>query len=200
MSTERPISRLPVPEEATLPDDIRALFDQMRVKPGFVPNVYRALSANPQQLRGFIALYQAIMEQDAGLSKAEREMIAVVVSAANHCAYCQISHGAALRIRTRDAVLSDMIAANYRNADLSPRQRAMLDFALKLTEHSAACSETDVDLLREAGFGDADILDIVQTAAFFNYSNRLASGLGLLPNHEYVGLARTPKERRDPTP
>lgn len=184
------ISRLRVPEEQTLPEDIQALFAQMREKPGFVPNVYRAHSLRPNQLRGFIALYDSIMADESGLTKAEREMIAVAVSAQNHCFYCLVSHGAVLRIRTKDEVLADTIAANYRAADLTPRQRAMLDFAVKLTKASDTCDDADIEGLRAHGFGDEDIMDIVQTAAFFNYSNRVASALEQRPNREFHGMGR----------
>ncbi|NJM07834.1 peroxidase-related enzyme [Candidatus Gracilibacteria bacterium] len=184
------ISRLPVPEEETLPEDIQALFAKSREKPGFVPNVYQALSLRPQALRGFLALYSALMEQESGLSKTEREMIAVVVSAENHCFYCLVSHGAALRVRSKDAALADTIAANYRAADLSLRQRAMLDFAVKVTNDSARCDEADIAALRTVGFSDEDIADIAQIAAFFNYSNRFASALALRPNQEFFTMAR----------
>ena len=130
---DQPISRLSVPNEQTLPDDIQTIFADMRAKPGFVPNVYQAYSLRPQQLRGFIALYDAIMTEASGLTKAEREMIAVAVSAQNHCFYCLTSHGAVLRIRSKDEVLADTIAANYRAASLTSRQRAMLDLAVKIT-------------------------------------------------------------------
>ena len=184
------IGRLAVPDEQSLPADIQALFAQMREKPGFVPNVYRAYGLRPQQLRGFMALYSSIMEEDSGLTKAEREMIAVAVSAQNHCFYCLTSHGAALRIRAKDAVLADTVAANYRAAELSPRQHAMLDFAVKITLASATCSDEDVAGLRAHGFSDEDVLDIIQTAAFFNYSNRVASALELRPNREFHSMAR----------
>lgn len=186
----QPISRLAVPDEPALPDDIQALFAQLRAKPGFVPNVYRAYSLRPQQLRGFIALYDSIMMDESGLSKAEREMIAVAVSAHNHCFYCLTSHGAVLRIRAKDELLADAIAANYRAAELTPRQRAMLDFAVKLTLASDTCSDEDIATLRAHGFSDEDVMDIIQTAAFFNYSNRVASALELRPNREYHGMAR----------
>jgi len=187
------ISRLSVPEEPALPEDIQALFEQLRAKPGFVPNVYRAYSLRPQQLRGFIALYDSIMMDDSGLTKAEREMIAVAVSAQNHCFYCLTAHGAVLRVRSCDAVLADTIAANYRAAGLTPRQRAMLDFAVKMTCASDTCDDGDIADLRAHGFSDEDIMDIIQTAAFFNYSNRVASALELRPNHEYHGMARGEK-------
>jgi uncharacterized peroxidase-related enzyme len=184
------LSHLTPPDEQALPEDIVALYEQLRHKPGFVPNVYRALGARPEQLRGFVALYQAIMEQDSGLSKAEREMIAVAVSSMNECAYCMISHGAALRIRARDTALADLVAANYRAADLPPRQRAMLDYAVKITLASHLCDQNDLDTLYAHGFSESDVIDIVQTAAFFNYSNRVASALGLQPNREYFALGR----------
>lgn len=184
------ISRLRVPEEQELPEDIQALYATMREKPGFVPHVYQALSLRPQQLRGFNALYDSIMNDESGLTKAEREMIAVAVSAQNHCFYCLTSHGAVLRIRSGDAVLSDTIAANYRAADLPPRQRAMLDFAVRMTNATDTCSDADVDGLRAHGFSDEDIMDIIQVAAFFNYSNRLANALELRPNREYHRMGR----------
>jgi uncharacterized peroxidase-related enzyme len=188
--SDQPISRLSVPNEQTLPEDIQAIFADMRAKPGFVPNVYRAYSLRPQQLRGFIALYDAIMTEDSGLTKAEREMIAVAVSAQNHCFYCLTSHGAVLRIRSKDEVLADTIAANYRAAELTPRQRAMLDLAVKITTDSAGVDDQDLAALRDHGFSDADIMDIIQTAALFNYSNRVASALDLRPNREYHHMAR----------
>jgi len=188
--SDQPISRLSVPNEQTLPDDIQAMFAEMRTKPGFVPNVYQAYSLRPQQLRGFIALYDAIMTETSGLTKAEREMIAVAVSAQNHCFYCLTSHGAVLRIRAKDEVLADAIAANYRAANLTPRQRAMLDLAVKITDDSAAVGDQDIAALRGHGFSDEDIMDIIQTAALFNYSNRVASALDLRPNREYHSMAR----------
>jgi uncharacterized peroxidase-related enzyme len=189
MPDER-ISRLRVPEEQTLPEDIQELYAKNREKPGFVPNVFRASSLRPQQLRGFIALYDSIMEADSGLTKAEREMIAVAISAENHCFYCLVSHGAILRIRSKDPILADTIAANYRAADLTPRQHAMLDFAVKITLASNTCDDADIDGLRAHGFGDEDIMDIIQTAAFFNYSNRVASALEMRPNREFFAMAR----------
>jgi uncharacterized peroxidase-related enzyme len=190
MTNQPAIGQLTVPAEEELPEDVQALFAQLRVKPGFVPNVYRAYALRPNQLRGFLALYNAVMMDESGLSKAEREMIAVAVSAHNHCFYCLTSHGAVLRIRGGDAVQADAIAANYRAADLTPRQRAMLDYAIKITVAPDTCEPQDLTVLRGHGFNDADIMDIVQTAAFFNYSNRVASALDLKPNAEYHTMAR----------
>jgi len=192
--SNQPISRLSLPNEQALPDDIQAIFAEMRAKPGFVPNVYQAYSLRPQQLRGFIALYDAIMTEASGLTKAEREMIAVAVSAQNHCFYCLTSHGAVLRIRAKDEVLADTIAANYRAANLTPRQRAMLDLAVKITVDSASISDQDIAALRDHGFSDEDIMDIIQTAALFNYSNRVASALDLRPNREYHSMARSNRD------
>lgn len=189
MSEDR-VSRLPLPAEAELPADIQELFAASREKPGFVPNVFRALSLRPAVLRGFIALYDALMAAEGGLSKAEREMIAVAVSAQNHCHYCLVSHGAVLRIRAKDARLADTVAANYRAAPITPRQRAMLDYAVKVTRASAEVGEADHAALREHGFGDEEIFEITQIAAFFNYSNRAASALGMLPNEEFYSMAR----------
>ncbi len=189
MST-KPLSRLPIPAEVELPADLQALFAKNRERPGFVPNVFQAYSLRPAALRGFIALYDALMAEESGLSKAERELIAVAVSAENHCHYCLVSHGAALRVRSKDAQLADTVAANYRVADLTPRQRAMLDYAVKLTHASAAVGPADLDELRSHGFSDADIFDLTQVAAFFNYSNRVASALGMQPNDEFYAMAR----------
>jgi uncharacterized peroxidase-related enzyme len=188
--SSKPISRLPVPAENELPADVQELFAQNRARPGFVPNVFQAYSLRPAALRGFIALYDALMAEESGLSKAEREMIAVAVSAENHCHYCLVSHGAALRVRSKNAQLADTVAANYRAADITPRQRAMLDYAVKLTHASATIGPADLDELRAHGFSDADIFDITQVAAFFNYSNRVASALGMQPNDEFYGMAR----------
>jgi uncharacterized peroxidase-related enzyme len=190
MQHHEAISRLRVPEEESLPEDIGALLEEMRRKPGFVPNVYRAYALRPNQLRGFVALYDSIMADDSELTKAEREMIAVAVSAQNHCFYCLVSHGAVLRVRAKDEVLADTIAANYRAADLTPRQRAMLDFAIKITVASNQCGDDDIAELRTHGFTDEAIMDIAQTAALFNYSNRVASALALRPNREFHGMGR----------
>jgi uncharacterized peroxidase-related enzyme len=187
---EAPISRLPILAESELPADIQELFAKNRAKPGFVPNVFVASSLRPAALRGFIALYDALMEGESGLSKAEREMIAVAVSAQNHCHYCLISHGAVLRVRAKDAALADTVAANYRAAGITPRQRAMLDYVVMVTRSSAEVSEEDLEALRSQGFSDADIFDITQVAAFFNYSNRVASALGMRPNPEFYTMAR----------
>jgi uncharacterized peroxidase-related enzyme len=188
--SDEAVSRLQVPDEASLPADIQELFARNREKPGFVPNVFRALSLRPEVLRGFVALYDALMAADGGLSKAEREMIAVAVSAQNACHYCLVSHGAVLRVRAKDARLADTVAANYRAAALTPRQRAMLDYAVKVTRASAEVGDDDLATLRAHGLSDEEIFDVTQIAAFFNYSNRAASALGMRPNGEFYGMAR----------
>lgn len=196
-SGQLPISRLRVPDESELPSDIQDLYAAMREKPGFVPNVYRAYSLRPTHLRGFNALYDALMEGDSGLSKAEREMIAVAVSAHNHCFYCMTSHSAVLRVRSGDPILADTIMANYRAAQLSPRQRAMLDLAVKMTCSPDVISDDDINGLRDHGFSDEDIFDVIQIAAFFNYSNRVATAVEMLPNREFHSMAREPRRPRE---
>lgn len=190
MNEDKRISRLAVPEEESLPEDLQTLFEQNRAKPGFVPNVFRTYSLRPQQLRGFIALYDALMADESNLTKAEREMIAVAVSAQNHCFYCMTSHGAILRVRSGDPLLADTIMCNYRAADLTPRQRAMLDLAVKITDAPDTVSDADIDGLRAHGFSDEAIFDIIQIAAFFNYSNRVANAVEMRPNLEFHTMAR----------
>ena len=175
---------------AERPEGLNGLFRNVRDRVVFVPNVLRVMSFRPERLSAWFAHYKQLHEPTENLNVAEREMIAVAVSAQNHCFYCLTSHGAVLRVRSKDAVLADTIAANYRAADLSPRQRAMLDFAVKITRASDTCSDEDIDALRGHGFSDEDIMDIIQTAAFFNYSNRVASALELRPNREYHSMAR----------
>jgi uncharacterized peroxidase-related enzyme len=179
------ISGLSVPDPATLDDDLKALFARCAEKLGLVPNVLRAYSLRPQKLRNFIAMYNELMLAPSGLSKLEREMVAVVVSSANRCYYCLVAHGQAVRQLSGDPELGEMLVMNHRLARLEPRQRAMLDFAWKLTSEPAAIGETDRAGLREAGLGEEDIFDLVETIGFFNMSNRVASGLDIMPNREY---------------
>jgi uncharacterized peroxidase-related enzyme len=187
--TER-LSWLTVPPEDEAPPEVEALFAKPREKLGFVPNVLRLFALRPRHLLGWWAYYDELMRGDSGLTKAQREMIAVVVSITNRCHYCVISHGAALRKLLDDAVLADHIASDYRSAPLEPRERAMLDFAVKLTADLHGCSEADVEALRDAGWSDEEIFDITQVASMFNFTNRLASGLGWQPNREYFTLGR----------
>ena len=190
MNDNRPFSRYPVPELAGLPTDIRTMLEEVQDKTGFIPNVFMALAHRPDELRAFVAYHDALMKRDSSLTKAEREMIAVCVSVENHCFYCLVAHGATLRQLTGDPILSEAIAANYRQASLDDRQRAMLDFATKVTRASYDIDEADRQILRDAGFSNRAIWDIAETAAFFNMSNRMASAVGMKPNDEYHGMAR----------
>lgn len=185
-----PISRFPVPDPATLPEDMRQLIDATAKKTGFVPNVFLAYAWKPDHFRAFFQYYDALMRGDSGLSRAEREMIVVAVSAVNACTYCTVTHGAALRILSKNPHIADQVTANYRHADLSPRERAMLDFAIKVTSSSAAIEPADLEAMRGHGFTDSDIWDIGAVAAFFNLSNRMANLAGMRPNREFYTMGR----------
>jgi uncharacterized peroxidase-related enzyme len=188
--TEHAISRYPVPELSTLPDDIRQRIEAVQEKSGFVPNVFLALAYRPEEFRAFFAYHDALMERDSGLTKAEREMIVVATSSANDCQYCVVSHGAILRIRAKNPLIADQIAVNYRKADISDRQRAMLDFAMLVCNNAGAVGSTDFDTLREAGFSADDIWDIAAIASFFALSNRMANFTAMRPNDEFYAMAR----------
>ena len=179
------ISALPVADPETLDEDLKALFALCTEKLGIVPNVLRAYSLRPQKLRNFVAMYNELMLAPSGLSKLEREMVAVVVSSANRCYYCLVAHGQAVRRLSGDPELGEMLVMNYRVARLDPRHGAMLDFAWKLTTAPETVDEADRAELRRAGLADEDIFDLAETAAFFNMSNRMASGLDITPNREY---------------
>ena len=187
------ISRFPVPALNALPDDIRTRILGVQEKSGFVPNVFLALAHRPDEFRAFFAYNDALMEKDSGLSKAEREMIVVATSAANQCHYCVVSHGAILRIRAKNPLIADQIANNYRKADITPRQRAMLDFAVKVCLEAQKTSQQDFDILRGHGFSDDDIWDIAAISAFFALSNRMASVTEMRPNEEFYMMGRVPK-------
>lgn len=184
------MSWLRVPDESSLPAEVLALHRPSREKLGFVPNVLRNFALRPLHLLRWNDHYEELMKGESGLSKAEREMIAVVVSVANECRYCIAAHSAALRKLTKDPALADAIAADHATASVEPRVRAMLDYARKLTLAPTRMSETDVERLREAGWTDEDVMDIAEVAAMFNFSNRMASGLGWEPNPEYETLGR----------
>jgi len=184
------ISWFPVPEESELPEDLQGLFRAARERIGFVPNVFRTYSYRPERLSAWFAHFRMLHEETPGLSAAEREMIAVVVSVANRCAYCIAAHSAALRKLTKDPALAEAVAADPTTAPLEPRVRAMLDYALKLTLHPTTMSEADVELLREAGWTDEDVMDVAEVTGMFNLTNRMASGLGWEPNPEYDALGR----------
>ena len=173
-----------------LPEDLAARRDEAQARLGFTPNLFAGYAHAPQRLRNFMAMRDSLTESTPGLSTPEREMIAVVVSAENRCHYCMVSHSATLRRMTGDAVLVDTLGINYRTAAVTPRQRAMLDFAIALTRDPAGIGEANRQALRDAGFADADIWDITEVTAFFNMTNRLASAVGMHPNAEYHALGR----------
>lgn len=194
MSESAPLTALQLHE--TEPDlELREYFRNCEDKLGFIPNVLKAYAFDNKKLKAFIAMSDDLMLGESGLSRLEREMIAVAVSAINHCHYCLTAHGAAVRYRSKDPALGDTVEHNYRAASISPKQKAMLDFAVKLTEAPDKIEDSDRGLLRQAGFSDRDIWDIAAVAAFFNMSNRLASAVELRPNAEYYGMARTKPER-----
>ncbi|WP_374482358.1 peroxidase-related enzyme [Zoogloea sp.] len=191
--SDLPISRYPVPELADLPEDVRSRILAVQEKAGFVPNVFLALAHRPEEFRAFFAYHDALMEKDVGLSKAEREMIVVATSGANQCLYCVVAHGAILRIRAKNPRVADQLATNYRKAEISPRQQAMLDFAVKLSLDSATVGDADIAILKAHGFDDEAIWDIGAITAFFAMSNRLANLISLRPNDEFYLMGRLPK-------
>jgi uncharacterized peroxidase-related enzyme len=191
-----PISRYPVPELKDLPEDLRSRMLAVQEKAGFIPNVFLALAHRPAEFRAFFAYHDALMDKDSGLTKAEREMIVVATSIANQCQYCVVAHGAILRVRAKNPLIADQVAANYRKADLTPRQKAMLDFAMKVSLRSAETSEEDMERLRAHGFGDEDIWDIAAVSAFFAMSNRLANFTAMRPNDEFYALGRAASQER----
>jgi uncharacterized peroxidase-related enzyme len=190
----QPIARrFPTPAIDTLPDDIRSRILAVQEKSGFVPNVFLTLAWRPDEFRAFFAYHDALMDKDGGLTKAEREMIVVATSSANQCHYCVIAHGAILRIRAKNPVIADQVAVNYRKADITLRQRAMLDFAMKVSAKAEAISEQDFAEVSGHGFSDDDIWDIAAIAAFFALSNRMANVTGMRPNDEFYMMGRLPK-------
>lgn len=189
-----PISRYPVPEIKDLPQDIREKILAVQEKTGFVPNVFLTLAHRPDEFRAFFAYHDALMLKDGGLSKAEREMIVVATSGVNHCQYCVIAHGAILRIYAKNPLIADQVAINHRKADLTPRQHAMLDFALKLATASHLVDDKDFAALKSQHFSDEDIWDIGAITAFFALSNRMADLIGMRPNDEFYLLGRVPKK------
>jgi uncharacterized peroxidase-related enzyme len=186
-----PISRFPIPALAELPDDMRARIEQVQAKAGFIPNVFLALAHRPDEFRAFFAYHDALMEKAGGLSKAEREMIVVATSSANQCHYCVIAHGAILRVRAKNPFLADQIAINYRKADITPRQRAMLEFALQVARQPYVVGDTEFATLASHGFSQDDVWDIAAIAAFFAMSNRLANVSAMRPNEEFYTLGRS---------
>jgi uncharacterized peroxidase-related enzyme len=196
MTDVLPISRYPVPQLAELPDDLRERILQVQEKAGFVPNVFLALAHRPAELRAFLAYHDALLLKDSGLSKGEREMIIVATSGANRCLYCVVAHGAILRVYEKAPRLADQLAVNPHKAELSPRQRAMIAFAMKVCDHADAVGDADFDALRLHGFSDEDAWDIAAITAFFGLSNRMASVINLRPNDEFYLMGRVPRPPR----
>lgn len=187
---DAPISRFPVPRLADLPEDIRTRIEAVQEKSGFIPNVFLALAHRPDEFRAFFAYHDALMERPGNLTKAEREMIVVATSTVNQCQYCVIAHGAILRIRAKNPLIADQVAVNYRKADITPRQKAMLDFAMKVSARAQEVGDADFATLRSHGFDEDDIWDITAIAAFFGLSNRLANVSNMRPNPEFYALGR----------
>jgi uncharacterized peroxidase-related enzyme len=194
--TARPISRYPVPSLDDLPDDIRARILEVQEKSGFVPNVFLTLAHRPDEFRAFFAYHDALMLKPSGLTKGEREMIVVATSGANDCLYCVVAHGAILRIYEKNPLIAEQVATNYRKADIPPRQKAMLAFAMKVALASGTIEDTDFEALRPHGFSDEDIWDIGAIAAFFALSNRMANMTAMRPNDEFYLLGRLPREKK----
>ncbi len=194
MPMTKPATRFPAPAIDSLPDDIRTRLLAVQEKSGFVPNVFLTLAYRPDEFRAFFAYHDALMEKDGGLTKAEREMIVVATSSANQCQYCVIAHGAILRIRAKNPLIADQIATNYRKADITPRQKAMLDFAMKISTDAQRSSEEDFATLAQHGFSDDDVWDIAAISAFFGLSNRLANFTSMRPNEEFYLMGRLPKQ------
>ncbi len=190
MTATPSISRFPVPEIKDLPDDIRERVLAVQEKAGFVPNVFLVLAHRPDEFRAFFAYHDALMEKPGNLTKAEREMIVVATSNANQCQYCVIAHGAILRIRAKNALIADQVAVNYRKADITPRQKAMLDFAMKVSARAQEVDDQDFDMLQQHGFTQDDIWDIAGIAAFFGLSNRMANVTSMRPNDEFYAMGR----------
>lgn len=185
--------RFPIPDLAKLPEDIRTRILAVQEKSGFVPNVFLTLAYRPDEFRAFFAYHDALMDKDSGLTKAEREMIVVATSIANQCQYCVVAHGAILRIRAKNPLIADQIAANYRKADITPRQKAMLDFAMKVSAEAHKVTDMDFSDLAGHGFTTDDIWDIAAVAAFFGLSNRIANVTNMRPNDEFYLMGRLPK-------
>jgi len=189
-SDNAPVSRFPVPALEDLPDDIRARIAAVQEKSGFIPNVFLTLAHRPDEFRAFMAYHDTLMDKPGNLSKAEREMIVVATSAANQCQYCVIAHGAILRIRAKDPLIADQVATNYRKADITARQKAMLDFAMKVSQAAHQVGEPDFDTLKTHGFTEDDIWDIAAISAFFGMSNRIANVTNMRPNAAFYALGR----------
>ena len=190
-----PISRFPVPTLDSLPDDVRARILEVQDKAGFVPNVFLTLAHRPDEFRAFFAYHDALLLRESGLSKGEKEMVIVATSGANRCLYCVVAHGALLRIYEKNPLIADQLAVNYRKADITPRQKAMLDFAMKVCNDSAGVGEADFEALREHGFSDEDAWDIGAITGLFGLSNRMANMSAMRPNDEFFLMGRIPRAK-----
>lgn len=190
MTKTRPIARTPIPDLNTLPEDIRTRILTVQEKSGFIPNVFLMLAHRPEEFRAFMAYHDTLMDKSEGLTKAEREMIVVAVSSRNQCQYCVVAHGAILRIRAKNPLIADQVVANWRKADITDKQKAMLEFAMKVNDRANEVNDADHDALRAAGFDDEAIWDIAAIAAFFGMSNRLANVTSLRPNDEFYAMGR----------
>jgi uncharacterized peroxidase-related enzyme len=195
MSKAKAISRFPVPALKDLPEDVRARILEVQEKAGFVPNVFLVLAHRPDEFRAFFAYHDALLLRESGLTKGEKEMIIVATSGANQCLYCVVAHGAVLRIYEKAPLLADQLATNYLKADITPRQKAMLDFAMKVCKDSGAVTESDFDALRAHGFGDEDAWDIAGITALFGLSNRMANVTSMRPNDEFYLMGRVPRAK-----
>ena len=184
------VSLFPVPDINTLPDDLKSKILKVQDKSGFIPNVFLALAHRPEEFRAFFSYHDALMTKDSGISKGEREMIVVATSGLNQCLYCVVAHGAILRIREKNSLIADQLATNYKKADITDRQRAMLDFAVKVSRHANTISDEDIQALAQHGFSDQDVWDIGSIAAFFALSNRLANMANIRPNEEFYHMGR----------
>ena len=188
-----PISRFPIPSLDSLPTDVRQKIAEVHEKAGFVPNVFLTLAHRPDEFRAFVAYHDALLLRESGLTKGEKEMIIVATSGANQCLYCVVAHGAVLRIYEKAPLLADQIATNYLKADITPRQKAMLGFAMKVCQDSGAVTEADFDALRAHGFTDEDTWDIAGITALFGLSNRMANVTSMRPNDEFYLMGRVPR-------
>tara|TARA_B100001175_G_scaffold145768_1_gene123672 strand:- start:155 stop:736 length:582 start_codon:yes stop_codon:yes gene_type:complete len=184
------VSLFPLPDINTLPDDLKNKILEIQDKSGFIPNVFLALAHRPEEFRAFFSYHDALMNKESGISKGEREMIVVATSALNECLYCVVAHGAILRIREKNSLIADQLATNYKKADITDRQRAMLDFAVKVSRHANTISDEDIQALAQHGFSDQDVWDIGSIAAFFALSNRLANMANIRPNEEFYHMGR----------
>ena len=192
--TTKPISRFPVPELKDLPQDIQERIMRVQEKSGFVPNVFLVLAQRPEEFRSFFSYHDALMEKEGGLTKGEREMIVVATSGLNQCTYCVVAHGAIVRIREKNPILADQLSINYRKADITPKQKAMLDFAVKVTLNSAEINDVDYEKMRKQGFSNDEIWDTGAISAFFALSNRMANLTSMRPNDEFYLLGRIPRK------